>query len=159
MLSKSFETQQVREIGRKEARESSGFPILWMGIIDVFQIKGKECKDQEGLKMCTIKSMPERGRCFSMREATWSGPVAVDEKRCMAAGNILAEEKGRAKGRIRLSRARGSAELGKVASGSAAQGLWLGDRKVGSQVISEDRNRFPGRRKCQPQNEGESTQI
>ena len=37
MHSKSFDTQEVREIGRKEAGESKGFPILWMGIIeDVF---------------------------------------------------------------------------------------------------------------------------
>ena len=34
MRSNSFETQQVREIGRKEAGESSGLPILWMGIIE-----------------------------------------------------------------------------------------------------------------------------
>ena len=52
MRSKSFEMQEVREIGRKEARESRGFPILCMGIIeDVFQMKGKECKDRERLKM------------------------------------------------------------------------------------------------------------
>ena len=48
----SFETQEVREIGRKEAGESRGFSILWMGIIeDVFQVEGKQCKDQERLKM------------------------------------------------------------------------------------------------------------
>ena len=35
---------------------------------------------------------------------------------------------------MRLLRARGSAELGKVASGSATQGLWLRNRKVGSQA-------------------------
>ena len=46
---------------------------------------------------------------------------------------------------MRLLRARGSAELSEVASGSATQSLWLGDRKVGSQVIAEDQNRFPGR--------------
>ena len=50
--SKSFETQQVREIGWKEAGESRGFPILWMEIIeDVLQMEGKECKDQKRLKM------------------------------------------------------------------------------------------------------------
>ena len=48
----SFETQEVREIGRKEARESRGFPILCMKIIeDVFQMEGKEYEDQERLKM------------------------------------------------------------------------------------------------------------
>ena len=52
MRSKTFDTQ-VREIGRKEGRRRSrGFPIIWMGIIeDVFQMEGKECEDQERLKM------------------------------------------------------------------------------------------------------------
>ena len=49
--SNSFETQEGRKIGQKEAGESRGFTILWMGIIeDAFQIKGKECEDQERLK-------------------------------------------------------------------------------------------------------------
>ena len=30
MRSKSFDTQEVIEIGQKEAGESRGFPILWM---------------------------------------------------------------------------------------------------------------------------------
>ena len=52
MRSKSFETQKVREISRKEAGELRGFPILWMGIIeDVFQMEEKECTVQERLKM------------------------------------------------------------------------------------------------------------
>ena len=52
MRSKSFNTQEVREIGQKEAGESRGFPILCMGIIeDVFQMEGKDCEDQERLKM------------------------------------------------------------------------------------------------------------
>ena len=67
MRSNSFDTQEVREMGLKEAAESRGFPILCMGIMeDVFQMEGKECKDQERLKMRRRKSMPERGRCFSM---------------------------------------------------------------------------------------------
>ena len=67
MRSNSFDTQEVRKIGRKEAAESRGFPILCMGIMeDVFQMEGKECEDQERLKMWRRKSMPERGRCFSM---------------------------------------------------------------------------------------------
>ena len=33
MCSKSFDTQEVREIGRKKAGESRGFPILWIGLI------------------------------------------------------------------------------------------------------------------------------
>ena len=67
MRSRSFDTQEMREIGRKEAGESKGFPILWMGIMeDVIQMKGKECKVQKRMKMRRRKSMPEQGRCFSM---------------------------------------------------------------------------------------------
>ena len=52
LRSNSFDTQEVREIGLKEAGESRGFPILCMGIMeDVFQTEGKECEDQERLKM------------------------------------------------------------------------------------------------------------
>ena len=41
----------MREIGRKEAGESRGIPILWMALIeDVFQMEGKECKVPERLK-------------------------------------------------------------------------------------------------------------
>ncbi len=43
MRSNSFEMQEAREIGRKEAGESRGFPILWMEIIDVFRMEGKKC--------------------------------------------------------------------------------------------------------------------
>ena len=43
MRSKSIDIQEVREIDRKEAGESRGFPILCMRIIeDVFQMEGKE---------------------------------------------------------------------------------------------------------------------
>ena len=52
MRSKGFEMQEVREIGRKKAEESRGFPILGMEMIeDVFQMEGKKCKVQERLKM------------------------------------------------------------------------------------------------------------
>ena len=52
MQSKRFETQEVRETGRREAGELRGFPISWMGIIDdVFEMEEKECKFQERLKM------------------------------------------------------------------------------------------------------------
>ena len=48
MRSNSFDTQEVREIGRKKAGELRGFPTLCMGIIeDVFQMEGKECEDQD----------------------------------------------------------------------------------------------------------------
>ena len=52
MRSNIFDAQEVREIGQKEAGESRDFPILWMGIMeDVFQMEGKECEDQERLKL------------------------------------------------------------------------------------------------------------
>ena len=41
--------------------------------------------------------MPERGRCFSMGQATMSGPVAADEERLEAAAKNSAEEKGKQK--------------------------------------------------------------
>ena len=44
----------------------------------------------------------------------------------------------KAEGRVRLLRARGLAELRKIASGSATQGLGLRIGKVGSQVSSID---------------------
>ena len=46
---------------------------------------------------------------------------------------------------MRLIRECASAKLGKVACGSATQGLGLGDRKVKSWVIGEDQSRLPGR--------------
>ena len=50
--SKDFDTQEVIETGRKKAGELRGFPIIWIGIIeDVFQMKGKEFKVLERLKM------------------------------------------------------------------------------------------------------------
>ena len=52
----------------------------------------------------------------------------------------------RAEGRMTLFQAHGMVELREVASGSATQGLWLINGKVGSQVSSIDRSRFPGRR-------------
>ena len=52
MRSNSFDTQEVREIGRKEAGESRDILICWMGMMeDVFQMEGKECKVQVRLKM------------------------------------------------------------------------------------------------------------
>ena len=52
MHSKSFEAQEVREIGWKEAEGLRGFPILWMKIMeDDFQMEGKNAKTIERLKM------------------------------------------------------------------------------------------------------------
>ena len=47
---------------------------------------------------------------------------------------------------MKLLRARCSAKLEQVASGSATQGNWPGNRKVRSQIVSEDHRRFPWRR-------------
>ena len=67
MRSKNFETHEVRKIGLKKAEESRVVPILWKEITeDVFQMERKKCKNQERLKMCGRKFMPERGKCFSM---------------------------------------------------------------------------------------------
>ena len=52
----------------------------------------------------------------------------------------------RPKGRVRLLRACGSAELREGASGFAMQGLWLKNGKVGSQVSDIDQSRFPQRK-------------
>ena len=47
-------------MGRREAGELRGFPILCLRIIKVvFQMEGKECKDREILKMRRKKSMQE----------------------------------------------------------------------------------------------------
>ena len=62
-----------------------------------------------------------------------------------ASGSGRGEVRGSCKKFSRGKVARGSSELGKVASDSATQGLWLGNRKMGSQVIGEDQNRLPGR--------------
>ena len=70
--------------------------------------------------------------------------MAVDEERLEAAARNSVRER-RVKGQARVLRARGSAELGEVAYGSVTQGLWLRNGKVGSQVIGEDRSRFPGK--------------
>ena len=58
---------------------------------------------------------------------------------------------------MRLLRARGLADLREVASGSATKGLWLRNRKVGSQVSGIDRSRLHGRRTVGEEDEEEST--
>ena len=66
-------------------------------IEDVFQMEGKECKGQERLKMGRRKSMPERGRCFSMRYVTLFGPVTMNCERLREAARNSAGEKGEQK--------------------------------------------------------------
>ena len=52
----------------------------------------------------------------------------------------------KAERQMRLHRARGLAELERVAPGSATQGLWLGNRKEESKVVGKNRSRLLGRR-------------
>ena len=47
MRLKSFDMQEVREVGRKEAGESRGFPIWWMGIVEVFRWKERNVKTRK----------------------------------------------------------------------------------------------------------------
>ena len=100
--SKSFDTQDVREIGRKEAGESRGFPILCMGIMeDVFQMKGKKSKVHERLKMGRRKSMPEQedalawDRQLCLGQWQWREKVRGSRKK-------FSRREGRAEGRVRL---------------------------------------------------------
>ena len=88
--------------------------------------------------------MPKRGRSFSMGQATLSGPVAVDEGEIRGSRKKFSGRKGRAERRVRLLRARGSVELGKVTSGSVTQSLWLGYRIVGFKLIGKDQSRLSG---------------
>ena len=46
---------------------------------------------------------------------------------------------------MRLLGAPDLSSVGEEASGSATQGLWLENRKVGFQVVGVDRCRLPGR--------------
>ena len=69
------------------------------------------------------------------------GALAWDRKLCLGQWQWtrrdwrqLQEIQREAKGRVRLHRERGSVELREVVSGSATQGLWLRNGKVGSQV-------------------------
>ena len=80
--------------------------------------------------------MPKEERCFSMGKQKLSGPVAVDEELCGSRKKFSAG-KGGAERQTRLHMACGWAELGKVASGSAAQGLWSGDKKERFQVMEK----------------------
>ena len=82
MSSKSFDTQEVREIGWKEAGEARGFPILWMGIIeDVFQMEGKECKYRKDRKCEEENPCQSEGGalawnrqlCLGQYQWTWRG--------------------------------------------------------------------------------------
>ena len=70
--------------------------------------------------------------------------MAVKEERLEAAAKNSAGKKSRR--RVRLLRARSSAKLREVTSGSATQGLWLRNRKMGSQISTRDQSGLPGKR-------------
>ena len=69
----------------------------------------------------------------------------MEEERFVAAAKN-SRRKRESKRTSDTPQSRGSADLGKVVTGSATQSLWLKDREVGSQVIGEDRSRLPVRR-------------
>ena len=69
----------------------------------------------------------------------------MDEERLEAAARNSAGEKGEQKNEWN-STEHVARELSEVASGSAAQGLWLRNGKVRPQVSGINRSRFPGRR-------------
>ena len=74
MPSKSFDTHQVRDRpdGSRRVERLSHLVDGNNGTCLPDGRKGMQV--QERLKMLRRKSMPERGRCFSMRSATLSGP-------------------------------------------------------------------------------------
>ena len=63
---------------------------------------------------------------------------------CGSREKFILGEGGEERG-MKYLKARDSAELEKVAPGPATQDLWLGNRKVGSQVVGENRSRLAGR--------------
>ena len=131
----------MRKIGRKEAGESRGFPILWMEIMeDVFHMKGKECKDkgktedvQEKIHATARKVLGHGIANFVWARGSGRGEVCGRRKK------FSGREEG-AERRMRLLTARGSTKLGKIGSGSSMQCFWLGNKKVESQVIGVDRS-------------------
>ena len=147
MRSNSFETQEVREIGRKEPGESRGFPILWNGNNGRCLPDGRKGMRRSGKIEDMKKKIHARARKVLQHGignfvwASGSGRGKVGDSR-----KKFSESERRAKGRVRLHRARGSVELREVASGSTTQNLWLRNGKVGSQVSGVDRSRFSGRR-------------
>ena len=100
-------------------------------------MEGKKCKHQEKLR---VRENP----CQSQEDASarnrqlgqWQWTIGLWQPQ-----EIQRERRGSK----RTNETPQDTWLGKKASGSATQGLWREDRKVGSQVIGEDRSRLPGR--------------
>ena len=142
MRSKSFKTQEVRDRleGSRKVERLSHF------------LDNRRCLPDRR------KKMQERGKIENMKKkinarerkvlqhgigdfacASGSGRGEVHGSR-----EKFSWKKGGAERQTKLLRARGLAEIKKVASGSAMQSLWLGNKKVGSQVVGKDRVRLPG---------------
>ena len=83
------------------------------------------------------KSLPEGERCFSMEWSTSSRPMALNEKRFVAASINSVEFKKKKKG-MRLLWAQDQLKFERVTSVSAAQGLWFRNNEVRSQVVGLD---------------------
>ena len=85
MRSNSFDTQEMREIGRKEAGESRGFSILCMGIIeDVFQMEGKECEKENPCQSEEDALARNRQLCLGQwqwRRKGWRQPQEIPRER------------------------------------------------------------------------------
>ena len=76
--------------------------------------------------------MLEQGRCFSKSVGNFVWASGSGRGEVGGSRKKFSRRERKAEGQVRLLRARGLAELREVASGSATQGLWLRNRKVGS---------------------------
>ena len=95
----------------------------------------KKCKKQE-MKVRRGRSMPKRGKCYSLGLATLFG--GSSEK--------FTEGERRVERGIKLFRAGGPAELTQVVPGSATQYLWPSYWKERPQVVGIDRCPLLGKR-------------
>ena len=93
--------------------------------------KDRKCEDENSCQSEEGAIAWDRQLCLGQSQWTLKGWRQPQE--------IQPGEEG-AKGRVRLLRVHGSAELREVASSSATQGLRLGDRKVGYQVSNKDQS-------------------
>ena len=105
----------MRKIGRKEAKKSRGFSNLWMGIIDIFQIEGKNVKTRKIENQC----QSEEGSLAWDGNFVWASGSGRGEV-CGSRKKFSWGERGTERG-TGLLRKGGSAELGQAASGSATQ--------------------------------------
>ena len=109
-------------------------------IEDVLQMNAKQGMQSPGKIENVKKKIYARARIGNF---VWASSSEQGEVR--GSCKKLSRREREAKGQMKLLMARGLAKLGKVVSGSATQGLWLGDRKMGSQVIHKGQSQHPGR--------------